>query len=45
MAKKMKNKLKKILKHIINSIRMNRINIMMIKIMAIELMDNNLMKQ
>ena len=41
----MKNKMKKILKHITNSIRTNKINIMMITIMVIEVMDNNLKKQ
>ena len=44
-AKEMKKKLKKILKHITNSIRTNKINIMMIKIMVTEVMDNNLKKQ
>ena len=44
-AMEMKNKMKKILKHITNSIRTNKINIMMITIMVIEVMDNNLKKQ
>ena len=44
-AKEMKSKQKKILKLIIKVIKMNRINIMTITIMMIELMDNNLMKQ
>jgi len=45
MGKEMRSKLKKILRHIINSIRTNRINIMMITIIVVELMHNNLMKQ